>query len=95
LVLDLRITHDRFRSRTLNDRYGSDNRYTGVHIMTDSAEEDAWRRGSGDDGPPETGCDDPVQVVDSCDSAESFCVFQVWDSQELKQNMLGTHGVRV
>jgi hypothetical protein len=63
--------------------------------MTDSAEEDAWRRGSGDDGPPETGCDDPVQVVDSCDSAESFCVFQVWDSQELKQNMLGTHGVRV
>jgi hypothetical protein len=75
----------------------------------------------GDDGSPESVCDDAAEVVDSYDSAESFCVYRrgtkktqspldlktpkeyveqkrwsykVRDSQDLKQNMLGTHGVR-
>ena len=42
--------------------------------MAESNEEDAWRRGSGDDGSPETACDDAAEAVDSYASAESFCV---------------------
>jgi hypothetical protein len=33
--------------------------------MTDSDEEDVWSQGSGDDGSPESVCDDAVEVVDS------------------------------
>ncbi len=42
--------------------------------MTDSDEEDARRKGSGDDGSPETVCDDVAEVVDNYGSVESFCV---------------------
>jgi hypothetical protein len=42
--------------------------------MTDTDEEDTWSKGSGDDGSPESVCDDVVEVVEIYTSVESFCV---------------------
>ena len=44
--------------------------------MADSDEEVAWRKGSSDDGSPESACDDAAEVVDIYDSAESFSVYR-------------------
>jgi hypothetical protein len=43
--------------------------------MSDSDEDDVWRKGSGEDGSSESVCDDTAEVVDNYGSVESFFVY--------------------